>query len=160
MPEENKEFGVVNALSDNIHESDTENYLIFSSCGILYGVNADNVVEIITEISVTHLPMVPMHISGVVNLRGTVVPVIDYRLMLGQMPGENYCMIVLEIDETQVGILVDSVEQMLAIEKRTILPVPSQQQNQMTVHTDRMCTLPNGKSTMMVLDCARLLHEA
>ncbi len=160
MPEENKEFGVVNALSDNIHESDTENYLIFSSCGILYGVNADNVVEIITEISVTHLPMVPMHISGVVNLRGTVIPVIDYRLMLGQMPGENYCMIVLEIDETQLGILVDSVEQMLAIEKRTILPVPSQQQNQLTVHTDRMCTLPNGNGTMMVLDCVRLLHEA
>ncbi len=160
MPEENKEFGVVNALSDNIHESDTENYLIFSSCGILYGVNADNVVEIITEISVTHLPMVPMHISGVVNLRGTVIPVIDYRLMLGQMPGDNYCMIVLEIDETQLGILVDSVEQMLAIEKRTILPVPSQQQNQLTVHTDRMCTLPNGNGTMMVLDCVRLLHEA
>lgn len=163
MPEDNKmykgtdDYGVESALSDNVHESDTENYLIFTSCGILYGVNADNVVEILTEVSVTHLPMVPMHISGVVNLRGAIVPVIDYRLLLGREPGEKCCMLVLDIEENQIGILVDSVEQMLAIEKNSILPVPSQQQQSMS--TDRMCTLPNGNGTMMVLDCARLLHE-
>ncbi len=151
------DFGVMNALSDNVHETDTENYLIFSSCGILYGVNADNVVEIITETSVTYLPMVPMHISGIVNLRGAIVPVIDFRLLLGREPGENCCMLVLEIDDAQIGILVDSVEQMLAIEKSSILPVPSQQAQSM--RTDRMCTLPNGNGTMMVLDCSYLLNE-
>ncbi len=154
---EQADFGVVNALSDNVHEAETENYLIFRSCDALYGVNADYVVEIITETSVTHMPMVPAHVSGVVNLRGAIVPVLDFRLMLGLEASEKCIMLVLEIEGAQVGIMVDSVEQMLAIDKSSILPVPSQQAQ--TMRSDRMCTLPNGNGTMMVLDCSYLLNE-
>lgn len=164
MSEENlvfdkaSDFEVESALSDNVREIETEKYLIFSSSGILYGVNADYVAEIITETSVTHLPMVPPYISGVINIRGQIVTIIDFRMLLGQMPGENYSTIVLDVEGTQIGILVDTVEQMVDIEKSSILPVPSQQQAQ-SLGTDRMCTLPNGNGTMMVLDCSRLLHE-
>ncbi len=161
MSEENnmyeQDYGVMSALSDNVHEAETENYLIFRSCDALYGVNADYVVEIITETSVTHMPMVPAHVSGVVNLRGAIVPVLDFRLMLGLEASEKCIMLVLEIEGAQVGIMVDSVEQMLAIDKSSILPVPSQQAQSM--RSDRMCTLPNGNGTMMVLDCAYLLNE-
>lgn len=144
------------ALSDNVHESDTEKYLIFLSGGLLYGVNADYVAEIITESTVTHLPMVPEHISGVINLRGQIVPIIDFRLLLGREPGEDYCTIVLDIENTQIGILADSVDQMVDIDKGAILPVPTQQAQKLICG---MCTLPNGNGTMMVLDCDLLLHE-
>lgn len=147
---------IQSALSDKSHEGDTENYLIFRSSGILYGVNANYVTEILTETSVTNLPMVPEHISGIINMRGQIVPIIDFRLLLGREPREDYCTIVLEIEGTNIGILVDSVDQMVAIEKNAILPVPSQHSQRMIFG---MCTLPNGGGTLMVLDVSLLLHS-
>lgn len=143
------------ALLNKARENEAEKYLIFLSDGLFYGVNADFVAEIITESIVTHLPMVPDHISGVINLRGQIVPIIDFRLMLGREPGEEYCTIVLDLDGTQIGILADSVDQMVDIEKGAILPMPTQQAQKLICG---MCTLPNGNGTMMVLDCGLLLH--
>lgn len=150
-----KTADVASALSDNIHDTDITKYLIFRSGGLLYGVDADCVNEILNETSVTPVPTVPMHVSGVVNLRGQIVPIIDFRLLLGREPGENYCTIVLEIEETQIGILVDGVDRMVDIAKSAILPMPAQQTQKLI---SGMCTVPGAQSTMMVLDCSLLLH--
>lgn len=143
------------ALSDKVTDSDAEHYLIFRCHDILYGVKADYVETILREASITYLPMVPPHVSGVINLRGQIVPIIDFRILLGQMPGEESCTIVLDIEGTQIGIITDSVDQMVDIEKATILPVPSQHEQKLICG---MCTLPGSHSTVMVLECARLLH--
>ncbi len=50
---------IQSALSDNVYENETDNYLIFRSDDIFYGVNADDVDEILTEIAVTYVPLVP-----------------------------------------------------------------------------------------------------
>ncbi len=144
------------ALSDKVLDSDTKKYLIFRACGILYGVEADYVESILHETMVTYIPMVPPHVSGVINLRGQIVPVIDFRILLGRMPGEECCPIVLDIDNVQIGILTDSVDQMVDINRSAILPVPSSQHGQNLICG--MCTLPGGHATVMVLDCSRLLH--
>ncbi len=148
---------IQSALSDNAYESETENYLIFRSDGIQYGVDADRVDEILTEIAVTYVPLVPPHVSGVINLRGQIVPILDFRQLLGRMPKEGCCAIILEIEDIQIGILVDDVDQMVAIERSAILPVPPQQREQRMI--SGMCTVPNGSGTMMVLDCPQLLHS-
>ncbi len=145
---------IESALSDKAHDNETEKYLIFSSDNILYGVNTDVVNEILTETTVTRLPTLPAHISGIINLRGQFVPIIDFRLLLGRYPGENYCTIVLDVEGTNIGIQADGVDQMVDIAKNTILPVPSRQDQALVMG---MCTLPGG-GTMMVLDCARLIH--
>jgi len=151
------DFEVESALSDHVRELDTETYLIFKSHDILYGVDANYVSEIITNISVTHLPMVPPYIKGIINLRGQIVTIIDFRMLFGQEPSEKYSTIVLDIEGTPLGIMVDTVEQMIDIEKSLILPVPSQQPN--AIKADYMCTLPNGNGTMLVVDCLRLLQD-
>lgn len=151
------EFEVESALSDHARELDTETYLIFKSNDILYGVSANYVSEIITNISVTHLPMVPPYIKGIINLRGQIVTIIDFRMLFGQAPSDKYSTIVLDIEGTPLGIMVDTVEQMIDIEKSLILPVPSQQSN--AIKADYMCTLPNGVGTMLVVDCLRLLQH-
>ncbi len=148
---------IQSALSDDAFENETENYLIFRSDGIQYGVNADQVDEILTEIAVTRVPLVPPHVRGVVNLRGQIVPILDFRLLLGRMPNEDCCAIILEIEDTQIGIMVDTVDQMVDIAKSTILPVPPQQREQRMICG--MCTVPNGSGTMMVLDCPQLLRS-
>ena len=63
-------------------------------------------------------------------------------------------MVVINLDEVQLGILVDGVDQMLDIPKEHILPMPAHSTQPLV---SGMCSLPDGSGTMMVLDCAQLM---
>ena len=144
------------ALSDNVQESDEEKYLIFRSGEILYAINTEFVDEILTNVAITRVPMVPEYIAGVINLRGGIVPIVDFRLLLGRYPDAgDICIIKLTIDTTEIGILVDGVDQMTDISRSAILPVPSQNDNKFV---NGMCTLPGGTATVMILDAPALVR--
>jgi len=147
---------LINALSDNaVREADEEKYLIFRSDGILYGVEADYVNEILTEVSVTRVPMTPEYVRGVINLRGLIPPIIDFRLLLGRMPGDNYCAIILNIEGATIGILADGVDQMVDIPRSIVLPVPTQRDQNLV---SGMCTVPGSTHTVMLMDASALIH--
>ena len=146
---------IESALSDHVHEPDEAKYLIFRSSGILYAMSTDVVMEIFTHVDVTRVPMVPEYIAGVINLRGAVVPIIDFRLLLGRWPEEEPCAIILDIQGISVGILVDTVDRMVDISKSAILPVPSQNEHPLV---NGMCTIPGGKNTVMLLDAPALIR--
>ena len=98
--------------------------------------------------------MVPEYVRGILNLRGQVIPIIDFRLRLGRPFREDACIIVLNVDGVQIGILVDDVAQMVAVPKESILPVPDHNAQKLI---SGMCTLTDG-STMLVLDCVLLVE--
>ena len=133
---------------------DTQKYLIFNTDNLKFGIDANSVVEIITNYSITFLPMLPDFVRGIFNLRGDMIPILDIRLRLGKEGREDCLVIVLNVDGTQLGLLVDSVDQMLDIPKEDILPTPINH-NQKLV--SGMVTLPDGSGTMMVLACEELL---
>ena len=133
---------------------DTQKYLIFNTDNLKFGIDANSVVEIITNYSITFLPMLPDFVRGIFNLRGDMIPILDIRLRLGKEQREDCIVIVLNVDGTQVGLLVDSVDQMLDIPNEDILPTPINH-NQKLV--SGMVTLPDGSGTMMVLACEELL---
>ena len=135
-------------------EIQTETYLIFSSDGLLYGIKADMVEDIITDYAITYLPQVPPYVKGVINLRGQIIPIIDIRLRLGKPEHETACAITVDVAGNIVGIQVDMVEQMVDIPLGSILPVPTNSSQGLVAG---MCTLPDGK-TMLDLDCEQLLH--
>lgn len=135
---------------------ETKKFLIFISDELKIGVAAEYVVEIITNHSITHLPMLPSYVRGIINLRGQIVPILDIRLRLGKEPKDDCLVIVLNIENTQIGILVDAVDQMVDIPKEDILPLPAQS-NQKLV--SGMCSLPDGSGTMLVLEGAQVIHE-
>ena len=141
--------------TDQPAELQTDKYLIFSSDGLMYGIKADLVKDIITDYAITYLPQVPGYVRGVINLRGQIIPMVDIRLRLGKMPQENFCGIVVDVDGNMVGILVDMVEKMVDVPQRSILPVPTKNGQAMV---SGMCTLPDG-DTMLELDCGQLLHD-
>ena len=141
--------------TDQPVELQTDKYLIFSSDGLMYGIKADLVKDIITDYAITYLPQVPVYVRGVINLRGQIIPMVDIRLRLGKMPQENFCGIVVDVDGNMVGILVDMVEKMVDVPQRSILPVPTKNGQAMV---SGMCTLPDG-DTMLELDCDQLLHD-
>ena len=141
--------------TDQPVELQTDKYLIFSSDGLMYGIKADLVKDIITDYAITYLPQLPSYVRGVINLRGQIIPMVDIRLRLGKMPQENFCGIVVDVDGNMVGILVDMVEKMVDVPQRSILPVPTKNGQAMV---SGMCTLPDG-DTMLELDCDQLLHD-
>ncbi len=147
----------VSPLSD-VEEVKTTKFLIFQSDSLLFGVDAATVMEIITNHAVTRLPMVPDYVSGIINLRGMIIPIIDIRLRLGKPPQDDCCIIVINVYGTQVGVLVDMVDRMVDIPDGSILPMPQQNTDESQKMISGMSSLPDG-GTMLVLDCDLLIHE-
>ena len=88
-------------------------YLTFLVADVGYGIEISYVVEIISVQEITMVPHTHDYVKGIINLRGTVVPVVDMGLRFGQgeIPHtEKTCIIVLSMDELSVGIIVDGVQ--------------------------------------------------
>lgn len=145
------EMAALNAVDDTV---DSQKYLIFMADHLKLGVVAEDVVEILNNQVITYLPMVPDYIRGIINMRGQMVPILDIRARLGMEPQEESLVVVLNLDDVQLGILVDGVDQMLDIPKTNIHPLPA---NSTQMLVSGMCSLPDGSGTMMVLDCAQLM---
>jgi len=107
-------------------------YLTFTLVDEEYGIGILKIKEIIRMMTVTTVPQTPEFVKGVINLRGKVIPVIDLRLKFGMEPmdyTERTCIIVVEIDGTagtvQIGIVVDSVSEVLNIKADEIEDTPT-----------------------------------
>ena len=88
-------------------------YLTFLVGSAAYGIEISCVVEIISVQEITLVPHTHTYVKGIINLRGTVVPVIDMGMRFGQGEVEytdKTCIIVLSMDDMSVGILVDEVQ--------------------------------------------------
>ncbi|HEX9007201.1 MAG TPA: chemotaxis protein CheW [Bacteroidota bacterium] len=107
-------------------------YLTFALGKEEYGIGILKVREIIGLMEITAVPHTPSFIKGVINLRGRVIPVLDLRIKFG-MPEREYdertCIIVVEVQgysgTVQVGMLVDSVSEVLNIGAEEIEPPPA-----------------------------------
>lgn len=131
-------------------------YLLFRSDDLLFGAAADYVVEIITNHPVTPVPLVPSYVRGIINLRGQIIPIVDIRIILGQISDKSDCIIILTINGMQVGILVDTVVRMIDLDTTTLCASSAREHQQLV---SGMCSLPDGE-TMLEFDCSHLLAQA
>ncbi|HNQ23845.1 MAG TPA: chemotaxis protein CheW [Phycisphaerae bacterium] len=102
-------------------------YLTFKLANEEYGVEILKVREIIGMMDITAVPRMPTYMKGVINLRGKVIPVIDLRLKfaLEEMAHtEETCIIVVDVGK-EVGIIVDTVSEVLDIPGGNIEPPPA-----------------------------------
>ena len=147
-------------LETAAHEDEgagSRKHLIFTVDDLKIGIDAEQVVEILHIYNATYLPMMPDYILGIYNMRGQIIPIMDIRLRLGKPMAEEGILIVLDYNNNQLGIQVDSVDLMLDIPVNSFVPIPSQSTQKLV---SGMCTLPDGSGTMLVLDCEQLIsHE-
>jgi len=102
-------------------------YLTFLVGDVSYGIEISYIKEIISVQEITLVPHTHAYVKGIINLRGTVVPVIDMGMRFGGMEvvyTEQTCIIVLSMDEMIVGILVDGVQDVLNIDDENIQDPP------------------------------------
>ena len=109
-----------------------EKYLTFTLAGEEYGIGILKIKEIIGMMPITMVPQTPAFVKGVINLRGKVIPVIDLRLRFNMEAieyNERTCIIVVEIKgqsgTIQIGIVVDSVSEVLNIKGSDIEETPT-----------------------------------
>lgn len=109
-----------------------QQYLTFLLNGEMFAIGILHIKEIIEFGSLTEVPLMPAFIRGVINLRGSVVPVIDLSARFGRSRTEvsrRTCIVIIEVngaDQMQdVGVMVDSVSEVLEIARAEIEPPPS-----------------------------------
>lgn len=111
--------------------AETVQYLTFKLADEVFALDVVKVREILEVTTITKVPQTPDFMRGVINLRGSVVPVIDMRLKFGMTATAqtvNTCIIVVEIcldgETTILGALADSVQEVVELEADNIEPAP------------------------------------
>ena len=111
--------------------SGTTQYLTFKLGSELFGVDVSKAREVLDFSEVTHVPQMPDYMLGVINLRGSVVPVINLRRKFGMGAEEktiDTCIIVIEVeidgDVIVIGTLADAVQEVLDLHAGQIEPAP------------------------------------
>lgn len=102
-------------------------YLIFKAGEGSYGIEIRYVEEIIAVQDITPIPHTHGYVKGVINLRGTIVPVVDIELRFGCDEAEytdRTCIIVLSMNGTNIGLVVDEVQEVLLIDDANIQKPP------------------------------------
>jgi len=112
---------------DRAISEEASKYLTFKLADEEYGVEILKVREIMGLMDITAVPRMPVYMKGVINLRGKVVPVVDLRLKFGLDEiehTEQTCIIVVDVGK-EIGIIVDTVSEVLDITGDQIEPPPS-----------------------------------
>ncbi|MBI9101495.1 MAG: chemotaxis protein CheW [Spirochaetales bacterium] len=131
-------------------DSAVHQFLTFSLGSESYAVKVKNVREVLEVVPITHVPGMPAFMKGVLNLRGSVVPVIDLRKKFGMTEAVktvDTSIIIMEIengeDTIQIGVFVDSVHAVIELLPDKIEPAPSMGINMKTGFIDGMCEYEN-----------------
>jgi purine-binding chemotaxis protein CheW len=123
---------LVPAAQHDLSGAENQQYLTFMLGGEMFAIGILNIKEIIEYGRLTAVPMMPAFIRGVINLRGSVVPVIDLSARFGRPSApitRRSCNVIIEVDSADakqdIGIVVDSVSEVLEIPFGEIEPPPA-----------------------------------
>jgi len=112
-------------------EKEMTQYLTYKLGDEVFAIDIAKVREVLDFTTLTKVPRTPAFMRGVINLRGSVVPVVDMRLKFGMAKTEqtvNTCVIITEVtvdgETTVLGILADSVQEVMGLESESIAPAP------------------------------------
>jgi purine-binding chemotaxis protein CheW len=150
-----------NAELKTTEEEDTQKdkYLTFSLGAEEYGIPIGYVIEIVGIQAITEVPELPAYIKGIINLRGKIIPVLDVRLRFKKEFREyndRTCTIVIEVGDVAIGLIVDTVSEVLSIPQENVVPPPK-----VGSYYQRYIK-GIGKvdsSVKLILDCEKLLND-
>jgi purine-binding chemotaxis protein CheW len=144
-------------------EEDTQKgkFLTFSLGAEVYGIEIKFVTEIIGMQPITEVPDLPEYVKGIINLRGKIIPVIDVRLRFKKSAAEyndRTCIVVVDIRGISVGLIVDTVAEVLTIADQDIVP-PPQLNNGSYYQRFTKAIGKVGDDVKLILDSDRLLND-
>ncbi len=157
-----KEFEDDFLMVEDDEDAQANKYMLFKTAEEVYGIEIKYVTEIIELQRITEVPDMPNYVKGVINLRGRVIPVIDIRLRFS-MEAREYddrsCIIVVNIDETSIGFVVDTVAEVQDIPEGDIEPAPNfKTKSGKERYISGMGKV--GDEVKILLDVSKILYES
>lgn len=135
-------------------------YLTFSLGKEIFGIEIKYVREIIGIQPITEIPEIPDYVKGIINLRGKIIPVMDVRIRFKKEFREyndRTCIIVVDINNISMGLIVDSVAEVIAIPSTDIVEPPQTNIGFNNRYIKNIARAHNG--IKLLIDCERLLSE-
>ena len=146
-------------MEQNTTQSRRERYLTFFLGEEQYGIAIDRIKEIIAIMKVTNVPKTPEYMRGVINLRGSIIPVVDTRLRFGMETKEedmHTAIVIVEVDKVNIGFIVDRVEEVASIDSANMSDPPKFGNN---IDTDFICSMAQmDENVVMILDVLKLFE--
>ena len=136
--------------------------VVFELANENYGLDISAVEGIIKMQAITKMPQAPSFVEGVTNLRGTVVPVIDLRKRFGIVSldhTKDTRIVVVYMEKTKIGMIVDGVSEVLRIPEEAIEPTPPMVSNVNTAFIRGIAKLENRLVTLLDLSKVLSLEE-
>ncbi|HBR08674.1 MAG TPA: chemotaxis protein CheW [Clostridiales bacterium] len=147
-------------ISESGEDTQTGRFLTFVLGDETYGIQIGCVTEIVGMQAITEIPEMPDYIKGLINLRGIIIPLLDLRLRFGK-PSRPYddrtCIIVIDFNGMPVGLIVDSVSEVLTIPSEDIVALPALGSGLKNGYVRSIGKL--GGCVVLLLDCAQLLSS-
>ncbi len=150
---------IVDQLLEEEEDTQKGKFLTFSIGNESYGIEIKFVTEIIGIQPITEVPELPSYIRGIINLRGKIIPVMDVRLRFKKdfrEYNDRTCIIVIDIQDISIGLIVDSVSEVLSIADQDIVQAPevNARSNKYIKNIGKV-----GNEVKLLLDCNKLLNE-
>lgn len=146
---------------EDVLSTEKGKYMTFKTNGEYFGIALKYVVEIVGIQKITAIPEVEDYIKGLINLRGKIIPVIDVRVRFKQEPleyNDRTCIIIINVGETVVGLIVETIAEVVEIDDANIVPPPTL--NPKNVRNQYVYGLGKvGDSVKMLLDPDKLIKD-
>lgn len=136
-----------------------QKWVVFSLGSNTYGIDVQSVRSIERLLPVTRVPNAPAHVTGVINLRGVVTPVIDLRLRLGYEviePTEETRILIASLNQGDAGFVVDRANEVVESEDVRLEPIPESSRDMLSSH---LTAIAKGENILFSLLDANALFE-
>jgi purine-binding chemotaxis protein CheW len=148
------------AIEPGSHDSAMSQFVAFTIGEQNYCVDIMSVREIRAWTGATPLPNTAEHVRGVINLRGSIVPIVDLRIRFGQgetEPTSSHVVVIVAIEERLNGLLVDSVSDILSVSADDIAEIPETDIGSRVCYLDGLITEEDRMVAVIALD--RVIDE-
>jgi len=148
-------------LEELVEDTQKGRYLTFLIGKETYGIEIKYVTEIIGIQAITEMPEMPDYLKGIINLRGKIIPVMDVRLRFGKQPrdyDDRTCVIVVDLNGIYIGLIVDSVSEVLTVPEQDIAELPGLSAGQSGGYIKSIGKIETN--VILLIDCEKLLSAS
>ena len=134
-------------------------YMVFVINNQKYALSSKYITEIIEILPITKVPFLPEYMKGIINLRSTIIPVMDARMRFGMEPieySERTCIIIIENEANKIGLIVDAVNEVLTIPPKQIMESTKEKNVLKESFVNGISQINND--IQLILDCDSLVN--
>ena len=134
-------------------------YMVFVINNQKYALSSKYITEIIEILPITKVPFLPEYMKGIINLRSTIIPVMDARMRFGMEPieySERTCIIIIENEANKIGLIVDAVNEVLTIPPKQIMEFTKEKNDLKESFVNGISQINND--IQLILDCDSLVN--